>query len=136
MEPYTITAELNLKKIIAELREFAEALDEFADNLDKLEKKYSKSEKKTSEFLKPDDDKLADPDEYLKHSDNGFPYFMTERTEDDLEESEDEEWQKQYAMYAVNKCLQSYIQQILRTVIFVYQAWENHGIYVTNAWKK
>ncbi len=77
MEPFTITAELNLKKIVAELREFAEALDEFADKLDKLEKKCTKSEKST-----------MDP---LKYSNNGFPHFMEELTEDDLEESEDEE---------------------------------------------
>lgn len=77
MEPYTITAELNLKKIIAELKEFAESLDEFADKLEKLEKKYA--------------DKREEPDEYLAHSNNGFPHFMEEATEDDLEESEDEE---------------------------------------------
>ena len=41
METYTITAELNLKKIIAELKEFAESLDEFADKLEKIEKKYA-----------------------------------------------------------------------------------------------
>ena len=56
--------ERDLKKLIAEAKEIAEALDEFAD-------KYA--------------DKLADPDEYLRHSDNGFPYFMEELTEDDLE---------------------------------------------------
>ena len=37
-----ITAELslNLKKIIAESREVAQALNEFADNLERIEKKY------------------------------------------------------------------------------------------------
>lgn len=75
MEPYTITAELNLKKLIAEAREIAESLDEFADKLEKLEKKYA--------------DKREDPDEYLAHSNNGFPYFMEELTEDDLEKRED-----------------------------------------------
>lgn len=74
MESYTITAELNLKKIIAELKEFAESLDEFADKLEKLEKKYA--------------DKREDPDEYLAHSNNGFPHFMEELTEDDLEKRE------------------------------------------------
>lgn len=86
MKPYTITAELNLKKIIAELKEFAESLDEFADKLEKLEKKYAdKREEPHVESLTP-----YDPDEYLTHSNNGFPYFMEERTEDDLDESEDE----------------------------------------------
>ena len=40
METYRITAELNLKKIIAESREFAQAVNEFADNLERIEKKY------------------------------------------------------------------------------------------------
>lgn len=35
-----ITAELNLKTIIAESREVAEALNEFADNLERIERKY------------------------------------------------------------------------------------------------
>lgn len=99
--------ELNLKKLIAELKEFAESLDEFADNLEKLEEKYAnKCEEPDAELLKTDDyddsvvarhmhakyaDKLVDPDEYLVHSNNGFPHFMEEYTEDDLEESEDEE---------------------------------------------
>ena len=37
MIPYKITAEMNLKKIIAESREVAQALNEFADNLEKLD---------------------------------------------------------------------------------------------------
>ena len=41
MTPYKITAEMNLKKIIAESREVAQALNEFADNLEKIEKKYA-----------------------------------------------------------------------------------------------
>ena len=36
-----ITAEMNLKKIIAESREVAQALNEFADNLERIENKYS-----------------------------------------------------------------------------------------------
>ena len=40
METYRITAELDLKKIIAESREFAQAVNEFADNLERIEKKY------------------------------------------------------------------------------------------------
>ena len=41
METYEITAEMNLKKIIAESREVAQALNEFADNLERIEKKYA-----------------------------------------------------------------------------------------------
>lgn len=41
METYKITAEMNLKKIIAELREVEQALNEFADNLERIEKKYA-----------------------------------------------------------------------------------------------
>ncbi len=40
MATYEITTEMNLKKIIAESREVAQALDEFADNLERIEKKY------------------------------------------------------------------------------------------------
>jgi len=49
MAKYEITAELNLKTIIAESREVAQALNEFADNLEQIEKKYTNlqgSEKK------------------------------------------------------------------------------------------
>ena len=41
MATYEITAEMNLKKIIAETREVAQALKEFADNLELIEKKYA-----------------------------------------------------------------------------------------------
>ena len=41
MATYEITTEMNLKKIIAESREVAQALDEFADNLERIEKKYT-----------------------------------------------------------------------------------------------
>ena len=41
MTAYEITAEMNLKKIIAESREVAKALNEFADNLERIEKKYA-----------------------------------------------------------------------------------------------
>lgn len=67
--------ELNLKKLIAETREVAEALDEFADKLEKIVKKHAETKKSTS----------WDP---LKYSNNGFPYFMEELTEDDLEKRE------------------------------------------------
>ena len=45
METYKITAELNLKKIIDESREVAQAMNEFADNLERIEKKYEESRK-------------------------------------------------------------------------------------------
>ena len=41
MATYEITAEMNLKKIIAESREVAQVLNEFADNLERIEKKYA-----------------------------------------------------------------------------------------------
>lgn len=41
MAEYEITAEMNLKKIISESREVAQALNEFADKLEKIEKKYT-----------------------------------------------------------------------------------------------
>ena len=41
MATYKITAELNLKKIIAESKEVAQALNEFADNLEQIEEKYA-----------------------------------------------------------------------------------------------
>ena len=41
MATYEITAELNLKKIIAQSKEVAQALNEFADNLELIEKKYA-----------------------------------------------------------------------------------------------
>lgn len=52
MAKYEITAELNLKKIIAESREVAQALNEFADNLERIEKKYA--EPQESEVEKND----------------------------------------------------------------------------------
>lgn len=42
MATYEIAAELNLKNIIDESREVAQALNEFADNLEQIEKKYTK----------------------------------------------------------------------------------------------
>ena len=38
---YKITAELDLKKIIAESREVTQAFSELADNLERIEKKYA-----------------------------------------------------------------------------------------------
>lgn len=42
MAKYEIGVELNLKTIIAESREFAQALNDLADNLEQIEKKYAK----------------------------------------------------------------------------------------------
>ena len=47
MEP--IIPELNLKNIIAETREFAQAVNEFADELERIEKKYTDEDKTESE---------------------------------------------------------------------------------------
>ena len=47
MEKYEITAELNLKKIISESREVAQALNEFADNLERIEKKYAEPQERS-----------------------------------------------------------------------------------------
>lgn len=41
-EHIEIVPEMNLKKIIAEVKEVAEALNEFANNLEQIEKKYEK----------------------------------------------------------------------------------------------
>ena len=41
MAKYEITAEMNLKNLIAESREIAQALNDFADNLERIEKKYA-----------------------------------------------------------------------------------------------
>ena len=38
---YKIAAEMDLKKIIAESKEVAQALNEFADSLERIEKKYA-----------------------------------------------------------------------------------------------
>lgn len=40
MPTHEITVELNLKNIIAESREVAQALNEFANDLERIEKKY------------------------------------------------------------------------------------------------
>ena len=44
MGSYKITAGLNLKNVIAEIREFEQALNEFADNLELIERKYAESQ--------------------------------------------------------------------------------------------
>lgn len=40
-QTYEITAEMNLKNIIAESREVAQTLNEFADDLERIERKYA-----------------------------------------------------------------------------------------------
>ena len=42
-----IIPELNLKNIIAESREVAQALNEFADNLERIEKKYAEPQERS-----------------------------------------------------------------------------------------
>ena len=49
MAKYEITAEMNLKTIIDESKEVAQALLDFADRLTEIDKKYSEVEKKTGE---------------------------------------------------------------------------------------
>jgi hypothetical protein len=75
--------EINLKKLIAEAREIAESLDEFADKLERIEKGVQKS-------MTFADDNSSHMHE--KYSNNGFPYFMEELTEDDLDERQKTIW--------------------------------------------
>ena len=49
---YEITAEMNLKNIIAESREVAQALNDFADSLERIEKKYKDAERREDEHTK------------------------------------------------------------------------------------
>ena len=49
MATYEITAEMDLKKIIEELREVAQALNEFADTLERIEKKYAEPQARSGE---------------------------------------------------------------------------------------
>ena len=49
METYKITAEINLRKIIEELREVAQTMNEFADNLERIEKNYAEQQEKEVE---------------------------------------------------------------------------------------
>ena len=46
MADFEITAEMNLKTIISETKEVAQALLDFADNLEKIEIKYTEIEYK------------------------------------------------------------------------------------------
>lgn len=54
MAAYKIMAELNLKNIIGEVREVAQAFNEFADNLEQIEKKYAKSQEGEDGNIKTD----------------------------------------------------------------------------------
>lgn len=49
MATYEIKAEMNLKKVVDESREVAQALNEFADNLERIEKKYAEQESEDEE---------------------------------------------------------------------------------------
>lgn len=86
---------IDVKKLIAEAKEIAEMLDEFAYKLEVLG-----IAKELDEFAERYADKLEEPhaelltaekiiEDDIKYSNNGFPHFMEERTEDDLEESEE-----------------------------------------------
>lgn len=48
MATHKITVEMNLKKIIAESKEVAQAFNEFSDNLERIEKKYAKPQESES----------------------------------------------------------------------------------------
>ena len=60
-----LIAEMNLKKIIAESREVAQALNEFADNLEQIEKKYEKPQESEVEEKKETDDSIKVGDEVI-----------------------------------------------------------------------
>ena len=49
MTAYEVTVKLNLKRIIAESREVAQAINEFADNLEQIEKKYEEPQESEEE---------------------------------------------------------------------------------------
>lgn len=49
MATYKITAEMDLKNVIAESREVAQALNEFANKLEQIEKKYADHTESMSE---------------------------------------------------------------------------------------
>ncbi|HAQ52047.1 MAG TPA: hypothetical protein DCR12_04720 [Lachnospiraceae bacterium] len=82
--------EINLKKLIAEAREIAESLDEFADKLEKIEKGVQKSMTFTDD--RESNINQDDHDDSVKYSNNGFPYFIEELTEDDLDERQKTIW--------------------------------------------
>lgn len=49
MKTYKITAEMNLKNLIFEAREVAQAMNEFADNLEQIENKYGTEDEEDEE---------------------------------------------------------------------------------------
>jgi len=83
--------EINLKKLIAEAREIAESLDEFADKLEriKIDEALDEQRNKREKEWERASEKL---NEAIRYSDNGFPYFMEELTEDDLDERQKTIW--------------------------------------------
>ena len=50
MATYEITAEMNLKPIIAEVKEVAQVLNEFADTLEQIEKKYAEPQERQDDI--------------------------------------------------------------------------------------
>ena len=61
MATYEITAEINLKKIIAESREVAQALNEFAENLEQIQRKYSDEQEVQSKKEEYDGKRIVMP---------------------------------------------------------------------------
>ena len=49
MTTYEITAEMDLKKIIAESREVAQALNEFAEKLEQIQRKYANEQEESED---------------------------------------------------------------------------------------
>jgi hypothetical protein len=82
---------INLKKLIAEAREIAESLDEFADKLEKIEidEALDEQRNKREKEWERASEKL---NKAIRYSDNGFPYFVEELTEDDLDERQKTIW--------------------------------------------
>ena len=67
----TIVPELNLKNIIAELREFTQAVNEFADDLERIENKYG-TETEDGEFAQPNTYKKTKTDKVAEDSAKRF----------------------------------------------------------------
>ncbi len=44
MATYEVRAGINMKKVIAEWREIAQAINKFVDNLERIEEKYAESQ--------------------------------------------------------------------------------------------
>ena len=50
MATYDITATMNLKNLISEAREVAQAMNDFADNLERIENKYGTEDEEDEEY--------------------------------------------------------------------------------------